>query len=91
MLKSYEDLVALASDAIPKQLPDQPAGMDDWGSERQINAQNLFFRELEQILPSDRFSELEAWCLKATTEEMLDEGLRYARGHLGIPEASPAP
>ena len=91
MPKSYEDLLTLASDARPKQLPDQPAGTDDWGSERQIDAQNLFFQELEQILPADRFAELDTWCLKATTEEMLDEGLRYARVHLGIPEGAPAP
>lgn len=88
MPKTYDELIALADDARPKSLD---AGGDDWGSERQIEAQNLFFQELEQVLPADQFGELEKWCLKATTEEMLDEGLRYARGHFGLAEPAPAP
>jgi hypothetical protein len=91
MTKTYDELVALAEQAKPMPVASSGDVKDDWGSQRQIDAQNLFFNELEQILPEDRFVELEGYCLKATTEEMLEEGLRYARAHLGIPEPAPAP
>jgi hypothetical protein len=91
MTKTYDELVALAEQAKPIPIASPGDVEDDYGSERQIDAQNLFFNELEKILPEDRFGELEGYCLKATTEEMLEEGLRYARGHMGIPESAPAP
>ncbi|MGY3582186.1 hypothetical protein ACVIGB_000889 [Bradyrhizobium sp. USDA 4341] len=91
MIQTYDELVALAEQAKPVPVDTTSEAKDDWGSDRQIDAQNLFFNELEKILPEDRFAELEGYCLKATTEEMLEEALRYARGHMGILEPTPAP
>ena len=54
----------------------RPINDDEWGSERQIDAQNLFFEEVEKVLPAETFEALEAYCLKATTDEMIDEALR---------------
>jgi hypothetical protein len=91
MPKTYDELAVLADDARPKAPSDTRKGSDDWASARQIDAENLFFKELKKMLPADRFAELEDWCLKATTEEMLDEGLRYARAHLGLLESAVTP
>ncbi len=54
----------------------RPVDQDDWGSERQVAAQNAFFNRVEAILPADRFEELDAYCMKANTDEMVDEALR---------------
>ncbi len=51
-------------------------GGDDWGSERQVAAQNLFFEEVEKLLPAGDFAALETFCLKADVDEMIDEALR---------------
>jgi hypothetical protein len=48
----------------------------DWGSERQVAAQNAFFNRVERLLVSYEFAELEHYCNKATTEEMIAEALR---------------
>lgn len=91
-VKTYDELVKLAEDGKPQPVAAGQRDInpgDDYGSDRQIAAQNLFFNELEKVLPAKEFEDLERWCLKATTEEMLDEGLRYAREHLGIPHPAP--
>lgn len=54
----------------------RPTSDDDWGSERQITAQNAFFVEVQRVLPKPLFEKLEAYCLKATVDEMIDEALR---------------
>ncbi len=54
----------------------RPVDDDDWGSERQIQAQNAFFVRVEELLPRDQMADLEAYCLKATTDEMVDEAMR---------------
>jgi hypothetical protein len=90
--KTYDELATLAADAKPRPVSPGEGNTnpdDDYGSDRQVGAQNLFFNELQKVLPAKEFAELEEWCLKATTEEMLDEGLRYAREHFGV--AHPAP
>lgn len=51
---------------------------EDWGSERQMAAENAFFFATTPWL-GDEHSEFAAWCLKATTDEMLDEGLKRLR------------
>jgi hypothetical protein len=61
----------------------RPTNHEDWGSPRQIGAQNSFFDALD-IAVSGRLTlaETEAFdtfCHKATTDEMIDEGLRLAR------------
>jgi hypothetical protein len=54
----------------------RPIDDDDWGSDRQVTAQNKFFIVIESLMSAEDFSDLETWCLKATTDEMIDEALR---------------
>lgn len=44
---------------------------DDWGSPRQVEAQNKFFAEVEKIVSKEDFELLEQFCLKATDAEMV--------------------
>jgi hypothetical protein len=60
----------------------RPIDDDDYGSVRQTNAENDFFATLDQHLAgrltpaeTDNF---DAFCLKATAVERIDEGLRLA-------------
>lgn len=80
---TYQELEALGKDALPiMEFPDPPHerdGKDDWGSDRQIEAQSLFFEEVQKILSPEDFAALEAYCLKAGPEEMVAEGLRIAK------------
>lgn len=62
-------LVSLANTA-------RPINNDDWGSERQINAMDIFFYHAECTCPAAFDDDFEAYCLKATDEEMIDEALR---------------
>jgi len=50
---------------------------EDWGSERQIEAQNKFFIYVEQLVEKDEFEEIETYCLKATTPEMINKALMH--------------
>lgn len=52
----------------------------DWGTERQINAENAFFEAFHALMGDT--PEFDTWCLKATTDEMIDEALRLARERL---------
>jgi hypothetical protein len=52
-----------------------PTSHSDWGSERQVEAQNEFFLAVEKILTDDEFEKLESYCLKASTEEMIDSAM----------------
>lgn len=63
------DLEALARAALPYT-------DSDWGSERQIKAQNALFDAARLILTSKEMADLEAYALHATTEEMIAEVLR---------------
>jgi hypothetical protein len=53
----------------------RPVNDGDWGSERQIAAQNAFFDAVGPL--GDGF---DAFCLKATVDEMIDEALRVVGG-----------
>ena len=64
-MKHFEKLAAAA----------RPIDDADWGSERQIAAENRFFRALFYHYPALDTWSFERWCLKATTEEMLDEAM----------------
>lgn len=66
---TYSDMIDLAKAA-------RPLDDDDWGSERQIHAQNAFFTEVEKRLSATDFAALEDYCMKATVDEMVDEALR---------------
>ncbi len=65
----YLVLAALASAA-------RPIDDDDWGSDRQIEAENAFFQKIETILSEAAWEELTDYCLKATSDEAIDEALR---------------
>lgn len=53
----------------------RPINDNDWGSERQIRAENEFFAEVENRVTRAQFAKLDAYCLKATTEERIDAAL----------------
>ena len=57
----------------------RPIDFEDWGSDRQIEAFNAFCLALEQTLSKKDFARLEAFSLKATTNEIIDYGLELAR------------
>lgn len=61
-----EQFEALASAA-------RPINDDDWGSDRQINAENAWFDAVCLDLDSARIVELEDYALKATTTERIDK------------------
>lgn len=53
----------------------RPVDDKDWGSDRQNDAQNAFFAAVEKILNADERETLDDFCMKATTEEMIDEAI----------------
>ena len=59
----------------------RPRDDSDYGSDRQVGAENLLFVMLEVSFP-ETFAEesaFSAWSLKATTEERLAEAMRLVR------------
>lgn len=66
-----EELRELATDA-------RPTSDDEWGSDRQITAENKFCAALERYLKPAGWEHFEDYALKATTDEMLDCGLMLA-------------
>lgn len=75
------DLVALANAARP--IPNG-RGDDDWGSERQIDAQNTFTDALFVILSAEQWDRFETYAHKANVDEMVDFGLELAAEHAGV-------
>lgn len=58
----------------------KPVDEDDWGSDRQIDAQNNFGCLLiDWILPKADAEKLEVYGLKATTEEFIDYGIELVK------------
>lgn len=55
---------------------------DEWGSERQVEAQNNFGSAVEKILPAEEWEKYEDWCARATTDEMIDFGQQLAVAEL---------
>ena len=55
----------------------RPLNDDDWGSERQTTAQNAFFVYVESQMHPVAFAELEDFAMKATTDEMIDEAIKW--------------
>jgi hypothetical protein len=53
----------------------RPIDDADWGSDRQIAAENKLFAFVRTLLSEAEFEKLQVFCLKATTEEMIDEAL----------------
>lgn len=71
LMPTIEDLRDMAQTA-------RPTEDSEWGSDRQINAENIFCAALERYITPDGWSKFEDYALKATTEEMLDCGLTWA-------------
>ncbi len=57
----------------------RPINDNDWGSDRQIKAENKLFAAIKPLIQRTEWDALEAYCLKATTDEMIDEALRIMR------------
>jgi hypothetical protein len=63
------DFAALAADA-------RPINDDDWGSERQQDAERRFDEAFLAVMGGKLTDRHRVWCLKATTEERIDECMR---------------
>lgn len=75
--QQFDELQKLAAIA-------RPMDDDDYGSERQVDAENIFWNACAKALGapyddgydgSGLGEDFDRWCLKATTEEMLDEAI----------------
>jgi hypothetical protein len=64
----------------------KPLNDDEWGSERQIGAQNAFFDAIQEMVSKEVFDGLEGYCLKATVDEMIEAGLQAVRGERDFAE-----
>jgi hypothetical protein len=64
----------------------KPLNDDEWGSERQISAQNAFFDAVQEMVSKEVFDGLQGYCLKATVDEMIEAGLEAARGERDFSE-----
>jgi len=53
-----------------------PLNDDEYGSERQIEAQNAFAILVESLVSADVFDDIETYWLKATVEEAIEYCLR---------------
>lgn len=65
----------------------RPRDDDDWGSDAQMEAENDFFEAVSKVLDSWTMVQLEDYCHKATTNEMIDEALRLVSEQYQIPLA----
>jgi hypothetical protein len=63
-----ETLIRLAELAVPQN--------EDWGSERQINAEINWVETASKNMTSERVEEWNTYALKATTEEAVNYGLK---------------
>lgn len=48
-----------------------------WGSDEQIEAENAFGAAAEQMMTPEQICKWQAYCLKATSEEIIQSGLQY--------------
>lgn len=76
MSANMRKLEAMASDLLGR-------NEADWGSDRQIRAENRFWRAAEKALGGGFPPEFDVWCLKATHSEITSEVLRLCRAKLG--------
>ena len=73
-----QTLLDLALDAVPQT-------EDEWGSERQAAAEELFLEAFHSAVGDT--PELDSWSERVTTTEMLAEALRLAKEHFGVEES----
>lgn len=64
----------------------KPLDDDEWGSPRQVAAQNLFFDTIADMVSEEVFDGLSNYCLKADVYEMIEAGLQAARGERDFAE-----
>ena len=60
----------------------RPIDDDDYGSDRQVEAENALFDIIERIVPASIFEEFQNFCLKATTAERIEFGHNLGRFYL---------
>ena len=56
----------------------RPINDEDWGSERQVAAENELYANAKNVISTQAWERFEDWGLKATTEERIAEALRLA-------------
>jgi hypothetical protein len=67
----------------------RPVDEADWGTDRQIEAENTFFAAFHVVMGET--TDFDDWCLNATSEEMLTEALRLMQDRFGtIHDEAPA-
>ena len=54
----------------------RPVNDADWGSERQIEAENRFYEKALATMGGDDRHDFEMWALKATSEEAIEEAIK---------------
>jgi hypothetical protein len=54
----------------------RPINDADWGSARQVAAENQFFASIKPLISASDWDELETFALRATTDERIDFALR---------------
>jgi hypothetical protein len=57
----------------------RPIDDADYGSYRQVRAENRFFYVIKSRLTAQAWHDFELYCLKATSDERIDEALRLVR------------
>jgi hypothetical protein len=80
-----EEYPVLPSEAVLRDLAEdaKPTSDDDWGTERQINAINLFTESALTFIDPEEREILEGWALKATDEEIIAAFLKSALKAVG--------
>lgn len=68
---TFEKLKQLGQDAMP-------TCEADWGSERQVDAETLFYDNLQNYISKEAFEKFETFGLKATCEEAIKHALELA-------------
>ena len=74
----FTELQKLAKEALPTLIyPENGQVLEypDEGSERQIDAQNLFYEEAQRFLPAKEFEKVESF---ANAKSTLEEGISFA-------------
>ena len=65
-----------------------PTGEADWGSERQVAAETLFYDSLQKVISNDAFEKFETFGLKATCEESFAHAIEIAAAAFTKKEAT---
>lgn len=63
-----------ADDAMPR-------SDNDWGTPRQIDAENRFYALAKQAIDPEQWIEFQQWALKATAEERIERACELAVKH----------